>query len=46
MSNTSNDIPNAIIGGLLTSIGITTFIAVHNHRLNLSDILWAMTSFR
>jgi hypothetical protein len=46
MSNNSSEIPNAIIGGIVASVGITVFVWMHNHRLNLSDILWAMTSFR
>lgn len=37
---------NAVVGGLLCSLGTTIFILVHNHRLNLSDILWALASFR
>lgn len=46
MSNSSSEIGNAILGGVLASVGMNIFVVTHNHRLNLSDILWAMTSFR
>jgi hypothetical protein len=42
----SDNLTNAVVGGLLCSFGTTIFILVHNHRLNMSDILWALASFR
>lgn len=42
----SNNIPNAVIGGILTALGTQCYNQTNNSPLNLCEVFWTLTTFR